>query len=331
MNLYFAPINLYSNYIYRHIILKYGADYAFSELILAKQIDKEKLKHKLKYIKEDLPKTIFQIGVSTKEDIDLCFKELTKNIEDIKEININMDCPQSKMQNEKLCSGILFDIDLMKELCVYLSKVCKEKNIIPSVKIRIGTSKDNIEIDKYLSAIRESNIKKVYIHARTLKYSYENPAIYEPLKNIKNKFNNMEIILNGDIDSYEKYNEIKSNFECDGIMIGRCALSNPLIFSQIKNKIESNRPNLNYENKFDPIHKDPHIIVNGQSTNITKEKKKIILEVIDLAIKENYDVHPTRQNIHYLLKGLSKSKTIITKTNQANTLEEIKLILETNL
>ena len=29
--LYFAPINFYGNYIYRHLVLSHGADYVFSE------------------------------------------------------------------------------------------------------------------------------------------------------------------------------------------------------------------------------------------------------------------------------------------------------------
>ena len=162
MTLYFAPINFLSNYVYRHLLFKYGADYVFSELIMIKDFEKEVKNDKLKFIKGDLDKTIFQIGVSDVKEVDLGVKLLLKHIPLVKEININMGCPQSTMKKKSICGGLLYNINLMGELAAALSLY---KGFIPSAKIRLGTKPSEVLIKDYLSVLRDNGVKKVYIHA----------------------------------------------------------------------------------------------------------------------------------------------------------------------
>ena len=71
--------------------------------------------------------------------------------------------------------------------------------MISSIKIRLGTSIDNIRIANYLDIFERNGIKKVYIHARPLRYPYEKIARYDLLDFLNKKKYGMEIILNGDI------------------------------------------------------------------------------------------------------------------------------------
>lgn len=266
-------------------MLELGADFVFSEMIMIDKLDSHI--EKIKYFKEDLNKTIFQIGVSSKKEIDLALK----TIPFARELNINMDCPHSSMKN--VCGALLHNEPLMDELTNYFAKVCKKAKILSSVKIRLGTSQNEIFINKYLDLFEKNDIDKVYIHARSLKYSYHKSAIYEPLKSIrKYKF---PIIISGDVDNYVSAKKITDMIDCD-IMIGRAAFMNPFIFEQIKNK-----ENL-IDGPYDPVIKDPNIIRTKFA--VLSERKKLFIEKYEkLSEKEGIEI-----NLRFLKKGLSKSK-----------------------
>lgn len=288
--LYSAPINVFGHYVYRHLLLLKGADYAFSELLMPNDFKENR---KLKIFPEDLDKTIFQIGVNNTSELDFAVSELQRRFK-VKEININMGCPHSSMQKNNVCSGILYDLNLMNELC---SKLSSYGNFIPSVKLRLGTSKENIEIEKYLEICSKNNVNKVYIHARTLKYNYTKKAMIDEVKHLKEKFPSMKLIYNGDIDSYDAYCKIEKYF--DGVMIGRCMLSNPLIFSQIKNKQKCRSEN------YDIALNDLSLIHEKGLCFLSDEKKKVISEFVDLCEKENLSKDLVRKNLVYLFKGAS--------------------------
>jgi tRNA-dihydrouridine synthase len=283
MKLYLAPMNMFSNHVYRHLMLKHGVDYVFSELIL---ISKPQLfDKKTKYFKEDLSKTIFQVGVSSNDEIDTALSLLSF----AREININMDCPQSSMKN--VCGALLHNLHLMDKLTNYFSKKCRQKNILSSVKIRLGIASDEIYIEKYLDIFEKNKIDKVYIHLRTLRYSYDQPAIIEPIKNLK-KYS-FPLILSGDVDNYVSAKKLTQIIDCD-IMIGRAAFMNPFLFEQIKNK-----ENL-IDGPYNPIIKDPNII-RTRSAVMSNKKRSFIKEYEELAKKEGIKI-----NLMYLNKGISK-------------------------
>ena len=50
------------------------------------------------------------------------------------------------------------------------------------------------------------------------------------------------VIANGDIDSVEKAEAVLAQTGADGIMIGRAAIGNPWIFSQINDKLSGRIP-----------------------------------------------------------------------------------------
>ena len=106
--LYLAPLNRLSNFVYRHFLLERGADFVFSELLLPKDFEKGIVNDKFKLISGDLPHTIFQLGVSTEKELEQGVSFLREHFPNLKEINLNMGCPQSSMQKTKFCGFFLF-------------------------------------------------------------------------------------------------------------------------------------------------------------------------------------------------------------------------------
>lgn len=298
-------------------MLKYGADYVFSELILVNKFTKAVKDSKLEIISEDIFKTIFQIGVSNAEEVKLGVKYLKEQIPFIKEININMGCPQSTMQKNKLCGGLLYDVNLIGNVCKKLNELSKKENFIPSVKLRLGLNENDIKIKEYLTVIKENGIKKVYIHARPLKYGYNRPCLYDSVIDLKNEFNELELIFGGDIDSYNSSKDLV----CDGLMIGRAALHNPFIFEDIKNKV------IYREGNYDPLVKDPNVI-RTDIVSLKNKKINFIREFLDLAEKYSLNVILTCNNVENLMKGISNQGLLISKMRETENIGQIRGLFE---
>jgi len=320
--LYLAPMNFFSNYVFRHFILSKGADFVFTELIMADRLELEVKKNKLKlFDPNEISKTIFQIGARNSLEIEKSISKIFSLYHKISELNLNIGCPHSSMQKELVCSGLLFDETKMLSVVETLVKFSKKYGFIPSVKIRLGKNPESIEISHYLKILSDKGINKVYIHARTLRYNYTKPALYSSLKNLKKEFPSMELIYNGDVDSFERYSLLES-LGADGIMIARASLSNPEIFSQIKkNKLVRSK-------KFDPLLNDPEIIFDKGETTISQHKRKLIIDFIKIA-DNRLNLNQIKTHVLYFLRGLSGRNKISKSINSSGSSEEIINFLET--
>ncbi len=296
-SLYFAPINTLGNYIYRHFLLEEGADFVFSELLLAKKFHEEYYQRKIEVPTNDIPRTIFQIGVGTSDDAKDMIQFLVKKIKGIREINLNMGCPQSTLQKEGIGGGILLNQAMMRVVAKSFAEECRKQHVLPSVKLRLGTSEEEIQIHAYLNLLSLVGIKKIYVHLRPLRYNYTKPALYTVATKLKAQHPELQLILNGDIDSYEAYEQLMTTTHADGIMIGRAALSNPLIFKQIKNKRKTRK------GPYNPLLKDPELLISQQGVVMSKEKQEAILKFLRNAKELSLSV--LKANLSWLTKGVS--------------------------
>ena len=132
-------------------------------------------------------------------------------------------------------SAALRNLDLMKE--IVSSVIKKVPNIPITAKMRSGWDRENIVALDAGEMLQGLGIKAITLHARTTKQSYTGFSDWDLIAKLKKKLH-IPVIGNGDVDSVEKYLEIKDKTKCDGVMIGRGALGNPWIFKQIINQID---------------------------------------------------------------------------------------------
>lgn len=318
--LYFAPLNKFSNALFRHFMLIHGADFVFSELIMIDRIDNYQ-KDKLLVSNGDLPKTIFQIGAKNKEEVIKGVNLIKQTHTDVVEINLNAGCPQSSMQNNAVCGGLLLDRDVFFEVSNTLAVECKKQNIVASVKLRVGTSPENILIKDFLDLLKRAGIKKVYIHARPLKYNYTRPAIYDYFKDLKKDFPSLELIFNGDVDSYSRYRFLV-DLGADGVMIGRAALANQDIFSQIKNEQVVKR------DFYDPFVNDPNITFPNGFAKANDLKKKTLIEFILLSKECNISLSLIKTHLLHATKGLGARTVLSSLIRDAVDFSSLKDIVD---
>lgn len=161
------------------------------------------------------------------------------------EINLNLGCPSPRVSSGGFGAALMNDPELVKD-CLVSIKENFDKEV--SVKIRLGTDDNDIDktLDDFVDSIQSCNIKVFYVHARkailkglTPKQNREIPPLnYERVRKLKEDFSDLEIIINGGIKQLDflKRNDLSS---LEGIMIGREAYSNPLIFSKVDKILEA--------------------------------------------------------------------------------------------
>ena len=220
-----APMMGYTDYYFRNLMHFLYEDKirTYSEMIVDKAIifntEKTLTKHFC-----TLNKSVIQIAGSNPNEISQCLK-IINNIPYISEINFNLGCPSSRVQENKLGLALT---QYPEEVHNCLKEFSKSKKIV-SVKCRLGLGLDEDQdyIYNFLEMFKSNNITKVIIHCRNgvlnlnTKKNRTIPKINYQLffKCLKN-FPNIKLIPNGEIGNIDTINNFSNNNIKD-VMIGR--------------------------------------------------------------------------------------------------------------
>ena len=220
-----APMMGYTDYYFRNLMHFLYEDKVrtYSEMIVDKAIifntEKTLTKHFC-----TLNKSVIQIAGSNPNEISQCLK-IINNIPYISEINFNLGCPSSRVQENKLGLALT---QYPEEVHNCLKEFSKSKKI-GSVKCRLGLGLDEDQdyIYNFLEMFKSNNITKVIIHCRNgvlnlnTKKNRTIPKINYQLffKCLKN-FPNIKLIPNGEIGNIDTINNFSNNNIKD-VMIGR--------------------------------------------------------------------------------------------------------------
>lgn len=239
-NVILAPMAGLTDKAFRIICKEYGAGLVCTEMASAKAIfyEDKKTRKLINIDGEEKPISI-QIFGSEEEIMKKATKEIT-NIADI--IDINMGCPAPKIVKNGDGSSLLQNLNKIENIV----RTVKEASNVPvTVKIRTGWSKQNIVAVEVAKIIENAGADAIIIHGRTREEYYTGKANLEIIKKVKENVK-IPVIGNGDIIDYETAINMIKKTGVDGIMIGRGALGNPWIFSEIlENKIPSKQQKLN--------------------------------------------------------------------------------------
>jgi len=158
------------------------------------------------------------------------------------EINFNLGCPSKRVQEGNFGACLMNDLDLV-ESC--LTSVIKAVNIPVTVKCRIGIDEDDpyVVLPIMIERLKTIGIKTIIIHARKAilngldpKENREIPPLdYDLVRLIKRKWPDLNLVLNGGINSIQQAKkELNSNkHDPDGVMMGRAAYIDPFLLTNI--------------------------------------------------------------------------------------------------
>ena len=228
--------------------------FLYTEMIVAEAIDRGDKQKLLSFNLEEKPVSL-QLGGSSPKLLSSAARVGEEFGYD--EINLNLGCPSKKVQKNKFGACLIKEPNLVAEC---LSEMKAKTKIPITVKTRIGYDEveDYENLYNFINKLKLTGIKTFIIHARkavlgkfTPKQNLNIPPLkYEMVYKLKKDFRDLEIIINGGINTTE---QIKSHLEkTDGVMIGRSIYHSPYLLADIEKEIFDNE---NYTTRQEVIEK----------------------------------------------------------------------------
>jgi tRNA-dihydrouridine synthase B len=148
-------------------------------------------------------------------------------------VDINFGCPVKKVVSCNGGSGLLRDLPLVENI---LRSVRAAISIPLTMKFRAGWNDRELVAVKMAKLAEDCGLQAVALHPRTREQGYSGQADWTRIAEVKAAVK-IPVIGNGDVTTPEEAVRMVEQTNCDAVMIGRAASSNPWIFQQIRDFI----------------------------------------------------------------------------------------------
>ena len=222
-----APMDGLSDASFRWITRKLGSAYSVSEFINTLDYANQKSyeKKRLLYREGERP---FAVQLLDNDAVRMA--ECAARIEeDFRPdmIDINMGCSAKSVCGRGAGVGVMRNPQLVRDI---FRLVTQAVSLPVTAKLRLGwdeTSHNFIELSELAV---ENGAKLVALHGRTQKNSFNKPARWAPIGELKRRLT-VPVIGNGDVKTVTDAKKMLEETGCDAVMVGRAAKANPWIFS----------------------------------------------------------------------------------------------------
>jgi tRNA-dihydrouridine synthase A len=154
------------------------------------------------------------------------------------EINLNIGCPSDRVQSGRFGACLMEEPDLVAECVAAMGQAVQ---VPVTVKCRIGIDDQDTEasLDRFVDRVAEAGCKTFIVHARKAWLEglspKDNRAVppldYDRVARLKRSRADLEIVLNGGIESFNS--ALEHLPQVDGVMLGRAAYADPYLLAEV--------------------------------------------------------------------------------------------------
>ena len=305
-----SPMAGFTDMPFRVICSELGADYSVSEMVSAAAVCfHDKKTFELAEISpNEAPCAIQIFGHDPSQMAYAAEYILEKGLYGVKPIaiDINMGCPVKKIVSSGDGSALMRTPTLAKEVTTAVEKVTSKYNVPLWVKIRSGWDKNSINAPYFAALLADCGVSRITVHGRTREQMYapysDNGIIRDVRKVVPSE---IEIIGNGDINSFADAVRMVSETGCDGVAVGRASLGNPWLFRELS---------------------------TGEKYSATPlERVEMALRLTSDIVKRKGEVPGVREargRAAHLIRGLRNSSRVRDELNHAESFADFEYILK---
>ena len=229
-----APMEDVTDRSFRRICKRFGADIVYTEFVSAEALRRGVDKTMQKMVFDDYERPVaIQIFGNTEEAMAEAAVIAASFGPDY--LDINFGCPAKKVAGKGAGAALLREPEKMIRIA---ASVVKAVSIPVTVKTRLGWDRESINILDIVPGLEDAGVQALAIHGRTRSEMYRGTADWNWIARVK-EHASIPVIANGDIWSPDDAKAMFDHTAADGIMIGRAAIGNPFIFTQVKEMLRT--------------------------------------------------------------------------------------------
>lgn len=144
-------------------------------------------------------------------------------------LDINMGCPVKKVTKRGAGAALMASPLLAEKI---IRGVVENSRVPVTVKIRAGVNAAALNGEEFARMVESAGAAALTVHGRTWAQGFTGVSDRSMIARIKRAVK-IPVIGNGDVYSYREAVAMMAETGCDGVMIGRAALGNPWVFTEM--------------------------------------------------------------------------------------------------
>ena len=229
-------------------------------------------------------------------------------------VDINMGCWVPKVCKTGSGAALLKDPDAAERVT---RAVIEAVRVPVTVKVRAGFGHGDFTAPTFVRRLVDVGARMVTMHARFASQGHDGEADWTLLARLREAIPDVPLVGNGDVRTPQDALDMISRTGCDGVMMGRAAISNPWALRDAARAVRDE----------DPL--PPPTL--GERLRIALEHARLTVEImreeeptLDPARAEEFAVRSLRGQLPIYVKGVSGAAEIRAEVYRASTVADIE-------